>query len=378
MLNLYTSVILITLLLLSITAADIISNRLITKETKKLSIIVCILIGSATLGECVGFLTNGASASWIPLHTFAKLIEFCATPMIGIIIAVAYGAVRKPKIALIVSAVHAVVECISLKFGWIFRVDSENIYNREKFYWIYVLAFTGSLIYGLVSIIRNDQKYHTQTDSALILTFILLITGIIIQFIDSDIRIDFLCVTIANLILYNRYCKMILQIDALTHLLNRRCYETSIGSLNSDALLMFFDVNKFKLVNDTYGHSAGDICLQRISAQLQNVYGKYGNCYRIGGDEFCVILNKNFDSVESLNNNFKSAIFKEKEKDKRIPDVAIGYAFFDVKNSHIQTVIEKADAMMYKNKHAAENTVTPISGSQKQAAWTMHLDSAGL
>lgn len=142
MLNLYTSVILITLLLLSITAADIISNRLITKETKKLSIIVCILIGSATLGECVGFLTNGASASWIPLHAFAKLIEFCATPMIGIIIAVAYGAVRKPKIALIVSAVHAVVECISLKFGWIFRIDSENIYHREKFYWIYVLAFT--------------------------------------------------------------------------------------------------------------------------------------------------------------------------------------------------------------------------------------------
>lgn len=378
MLNLYTSVVLITLLLLIVTKADILTNRLITKQTKKLSIIVCVLIGSASLGECAGLLANGASASLIPIHAFAKLIEFCATPLIGITVAVAYGAVKKPKIALIVSAFHAVVECISLKFGWIFRIDSENIYHREKLYWIYVLAFTGSVIYGLVCIIRNDQKYHTETDSALILTFILLITGIIIQFTNSEIRIDFLCVTIVNLILYNRYCKMILQIDALTHLLNRRCYETSIGSLNSDALLLFFDVNKFKLVNDTYGHSAGDICLQRISAQLQSVYGKYGNCYRIGGDEFCVILNKNFDSIEALNNNFKMAISKEKEKDERIPEVAIGYAFFDVKNSHIQTVIEKADAMMYKNKHESESTVTPVSGSQKQAAWTMYLDSAGL
>lgn len=378
MLNLYTSVVLITILLLCVTKADIITNRLITKHTKKLSIIVCLLIGSASLGECIGLLANGASASLIPLHAFAKLIEFCATPLIGITVAVAYGAVSKPKIAIVIAAAHAIFECIALYFGWIFLIDSENIYHREKLYWIYVLAFAGSLIYGLVCIIRNDKKYHNQTDCALILTFVLLITGISIQFMNSYIRIDFLCVTIANMILYNRYCKVILQVDALTHLLNRRCYETSIGSLNSDALLLYFDVNKFKQVNDTYGHSAGDICLKKIAAQLQNVYGKYGNCYRIGGDEFCVILNKNFDGVEILNNNFKNAISQEQENDERMPDVAIGFAFFDVKNSHIQTVIEKADAMMYKNKHEAEKTAPPKSDSKKPASWTMYLDSASL
>lgn len=378
MLNLYTSVVLITILLLCVTKADIITNRLITKHTKKLSIIVCLLIGSASLGECIGLLTNGASASLIPLHAFAKLIEFCATPLIGITVAVAYGAVSKPKIAIVIAAAHAILECIALYFGWIFLIDSENIYHREKLYWIYVLAFAGSLIYGLVCIIRNDKKYHNQTDCTLILTFVFLITGISIQLMNSDIRIDFLCVTIANMILYNRYCKVILQVDALTHLLNRRCYETNIGSLNSDALLLFFDVNKFKQVNDTYGHSAGDICLKKIAAQLQNVYGKYGNCYRIGGDEFCVILNKNFDGVEVLNNNFKKTINQEQENDERMPDVAIGFAFFDEKNSHIQTVIEKADAMMYKNKHEAEKTAPPKSDSKKPASWTMYLDSASL
>lgn len=378
MLNLYTSVVLITILLLCVTKADIITNRLITKHTKKLSIIVCLLIGSASLGECIGLLTNGASASLIPLHAFAKLIEFCATTLIGITVAVAYGAVSKPKIAIVIAAAHAILECIALYFGWIFLIDSENIYHREKLYWIYVLAFAGSLIYGLVCIIRNDKKYHNQTDCALILTFVLLITGISIQLMNSDIRIDFLCVTIANMILYNRYCKVILQVDALTHLLNRRCYETNIGSLNSDALLLFFDVNKFKQVNDTYGHSAGDVCLKKIAAQLQNVYGKYGNCYRIGGDEFCVILIKNFDGVEILNNNFKKAINQEQKNDERIPDVAIGFAFFDEKNSHIQTVIEKADAMMYKNKHEAEKTAPPKSDSKKTAAWTLYLDSASL
>lgn len=378
MLNLYTSVVLITILLLCVTKADIITNRLITKHTKKLSIIVCLLIGSASLGECTGLLTNGAAASLIPLHAFAKLIEFCATPLIGIIVAVAYGAVSKPKIAIVIAAAHAIFECIALYFGWIFLIDSENIYHREKLYWIYVLAFAGSLIYGLVCIIRNDKKYHNQTDCALILTFVLLITGISIQFMNSDIRIDFLCVTIANMILYNRYCKVILQVDALTHLLNRRCYETNIGSMNSDALLLFFDVNKFKQVNDTYGHSAGDVCLKKIAAQLQNVYGKYGSCYRIGGDEFCVIMNKNFDSVEILNNNFKKAISHEQQNDNRMPDVAIGYAFFDEKNSHIQTVIEKADAMMYKNKHEAKVSAVPESKPEKQTAWTMYLDSASL
>lgn len=71
-------------------------NRLITKETKMKSVITCLLIGMAALGECAGVLTNGASVSFILLHKIAKVIEFSAAPAIGVAAAMAYGDVKKP------------------------------------------------------------------------------------------------------------------------------------------------------------------------------------------------------------------------------------------------------------------------------------------
>ena len=53
------------------------------------------------------------------------------------------------------------------------------------------------------------------------------------------------------------------------------------------------DANDFKLINDTYGHQCGDWALAKISEAILNVYSKVGFCYRIGGDEFCVILRQN-------------------------------------------------------------------------------------
>lgn len=82
MFDLYTAVILTAILLLSTTIADVVTNRLITKKMKIRSMIACLLIAASALGECIGVLTNGASASLIVLHKAAKLIEFsCASAM---------------------------------------------------------------------------------------------------------------------------------------------------------------------------------------------------------------------------------------------------------------------------------------------------------
>ena len=94
----------------------------------------------------------------------------------------------------------------------------------------------------------------------------------------------------------------------------------------------------------------GDICLKKVAEQLRNVYGKYGLCYRIGGDEFCVILQDSFEKVEELNRQFASAIRNMKEEDGRMSDVSMGYAYYDEAVSHIRNVIEEADAMLYRNK----------------------------
>lgn len=76
----------------------------------------------------------------------------------------------------------------------------------------------------------------------------------------------------------------------------------------------------------------------------------YGFCYRIGGDEFCVIMYKQRNRLEELNRQFKNAVENLSEGNVRLSGVALGYAYYDENKSNIQTVIKKADEMMYKNK----------------------------
>lgn len=350
MFDMYTAVVLITVLLLSITAADILTSRLITTETKQRSVLVCLLIAGAALSEWIGVVTNGAPPAWLLLHKCAKMTEFCLTPAVAVAVATAYGESRHSKHAVAIVIVHAVFECIALFPGWVFRIDAENVYHRGGLYWVYISVFSAAVLYGFFCIAQGSQKYQASFDCTMGLTLLMLVTGITIQMFRSDIRIVFLCVAISNTLLYNRYCSITLQVDAVTHLLNRRCYENSLGNMESKAILLFFDINRFKQVNDTYGHYVGDICLRNVAAQLRKVYGKHGSCYRIGGDEFCVILNRNPEQLNMLNRKFREAIEAVRTQDPRMPDVAIGYAHYSAGTSHIQDVIEEADAMMYQNK----------------------------
>ncbi len=88
------------------------------------------------------------------------------------------------------------------------------------------------------------------------------------------------CSAVDVLMVYILYSELTQKIDTLTHLLNRRSYESRLASLRGHAVIYYFDVDEFKSVNDTFGHGVGDAVLAEV-----------GYCYRIGGDEFCIIAN---------------------------------------------------------------------------------------
>jgi diguanylate cyclase (GGDEF)-like protein len=83
--------------------------------------------------------------------------------------------------------------------------------------------------------------------------------------------------------------------DSLTGLGNRRRLVADLDRALADRtdaeprLLAIFDLDGFKLYNDTFGHPAGDVLLSRLAANLDAVVGPAGSCYRLGGDEFCVL-----------------------------------------------------------------------------------------
>lgn len=112
------------------------TNKLITKGTKIKTVITCLLIMGSALGECVGVYTNGAPVSFVVPHKIAKLAEFSLAPAIGVAVAIAYGDVKRPKLAVGLTAAHALFECVAMRFNWVFSIDAQNIYHREALYLI--------------------------------------------------------------------------------------------------------------------------------------------------------------------------------------------------------------------------------------------------
>ncbi len=83
--------------------------------------------------------------------------------------------------------------------------------------------------------------------------------------------------------------------DALTGLGNRRALGRRLDEFfvtkPGNSLLLLFDLDGFKAYNDTFGHGAGDALLQRLGGRLRDTVGDRGSVFRLGGDEFCILVN---------------------------------------------------------------------------------------
>ncbi len=140
--------------------------------------------------------------------------------------------------------------------------------------------------------------------------------------------------------------------DELTKLGNRRALFTSLEEKisNKSGVVLYIDVNDFKVVNDQFGHETGDLVLRECAFLLQS---SEGTAYRIGGDEF-VLLKDNSDlaHVEGVLENLHARV-KPLTAQYGI-SLSIGTAFFSPSLSWTpDSLLTKADSQMYqaKKKH---------------------------
>ena len=123
--------------------------------------------------------------------------------------------------------------------------------------------------------------------------------------------------------------------------------------MKSLSYILILDIDNFKTINDTFGHSEGDKCLISVADRIRTIYGKYGFCYRIGGDEYGVIVYKNLDRLESLNEKFQKAVDELRGQYSDLFGVSAGFAYYD-KTLEINRVLKDADEMMYNHKKRKE------------------------
>ncbi len=167
-------------------------------------------------------------------------------------------------------------------------------------------------------------------------------------------------------VVWRRYLSVQEQIalDPLTKLYNRKKLDKYIANekewKNSVFTIFYLDLNKFKPVNDAYGHLIGDKLLIGFAARLMQRFDKRTIRIRVGGDEFVVIIHSDLDEANIQRVVQRLIAMAEEEfiiDDFKIQiSTSVGYAKFPNDGATIQEVLEKADAMMYAEKQKKKGT----------------------
>ena len=154
--------------------------------------------------------------------------------------------------------------------------------------------------------------------------------------------------------------------DGLTSLGNRTAYLEQLDTYAKSSIsalgIVFLDINDLKIVNDTKGHAVGDELIKTASAIIRESFGKYGKSYRIGGDEFCVLLeDENLQSVyETALAHFNQLVDRANTDNPFHVEIRIAHGFSICQQptaEKIEESIRIADRAMYANKAKLKGTV---------------------
>ncbi|ADL35169.1 GGDEF/EAL domain-containing protein [Butyrivibrio proteoclasticus B316] len=171
--------------------------------------------------------------------------------------------------------------------------------------------------------------------------------------------------------LYQKRIEQQAYTDFLTGLYNRMCCEKDLAKYVDDArnsgrtgALMYLDLDDFKHINDSLGHQYGDVLLQDISKAMSRIEGISNSCYRMGGDEFVIIVPPdNYHLMDKIIEEIKDAFATPwylKDTDYYCT-MSMGLVRFPENGDNVPELIRKSDVAMYEAKKSGKNRIAEYS-----------------
>lgn len=326
------------------------TNQYISRDHKKGFFIAFLGEFFIIVFEIASIFLNGASTDFKPLHFLSNYLGFLLSPIMIVFFAASIGKFHRLKGPIIAIGVYFILFNILVSTKQLFFIDINNTYHRGNLFFLYMVSFFVAVTYLLYETLRYSQKGFLQHRIFACLLSVCFIVSCSIQSFNSAVYTTRIAV-VFNLCIYYAYDVEFTNLfDRLTGVLNQGTYLRKIKKLKPQQTLVILDIDNFKDINDNYGHQLGDSCLCIVSQAVKSTFGNYGHCYRIGGDEFAVILRKE-SKVESLITRFeRNFADKTKELSYQV-NVSIGYAKYEI-NDSVESVVQCADFNMYNNKKA--------------------------
>ena len=329
-------------------------SETLSKKQKRGFFLAFVLIAGISVLEVITLVVDGLPPGYRWLNITANYLGFGLSP--AVCICLVYVLDRKTALrreirtAVRIEIGYLIFLFVTIPCGMVFSVSADNIYSRGPHFYIYVVMYFGAILYLSASTVITAREFQNRSRLLIYPLILFVMAETIIQVALPELHVTWLCVTLLS-VLYFIYCsEMWNQLDALTGLLNQNSYLNRTAEMRrSGGVLVVFDVDDFKQVNDRYGHLQGDVCLAEIARCIKKAYAHCGYCYRIGGDEFCVLL-KNADREARCAQEFERQLALRREVVHCLPRVSMGSA--PISGEDLLAVKDQADREMYRCKKA--------------------------
>jgi len=258
--------------------------------------------------------------------------------------------------------IMGVLLIVNLFTGFLFYTDESGTYHRGPLFVVqYLLSYAYVFITCLrafVGLFDPKKKQQRKTLLALALFPVAPAGAGILQFVWPQLPLACMALSLATLIMYLNWMDEVVSVDPLTRLNNRKQfsfhYEHMQKTGDTDSVYLFLiDANRFKTINDTYGHIQGDQALIRIAEALRSAcrrLPKRANIARFGGDEFVILAS--VDSPEDLMREIHASLEDMNRRNPVPYELTVSIGVTPVRpDMDMADAIAKADEQMYINKH---------------------------
>ena len=324
----------------------------------------------STFVEIVTFAIDGRPGSWMYAAGYISNTLLFALAPVTLYLWVDYIEnlfvkdleVCRYRVAFRGALVAAILLMVLANFytGILFQIEEGNVYVRGP--WFVSQVMLNVLIAGqaYLTLFLNRRKLNPVMLWSLMLFPLLPIIGVLIQTLFYGTTATLSFKTIALLLIYINVQRAMIFIDPLTGLENRRCIDLlvkAMGECRREVLYagMMLDIDNLKMVNDLYGHAAGDQAIRRTAELLRGSLRKTDFVARYAGDEFLVVMEVEdrmalLKAVERIQDAF--SLFNETSGYPWKLEVSMGYDTFVYQTpEEVEQALREIDLKMYEEKN---------------------------
>lgn len=250
---------------------------------------------------------------------------------------------------------------------WIIYVNEKNRNTQSDLFFLQNIIVYGYIFTGAIASFiqfRKDFDLEKQKNSMHLFIYSLLpLFGKGIETIFPKIHVATTTIIISIVMFFLGSMKKEIQLDSLTQLNNRRQFEQYLQRITKSSnqkkiFLIFFDINNFKKINDTYGHMEGDKALIIVAQVLKDIFSNTkAFLSRYGGDEFAVILAKEEGEVLPYLQKIDVSLVEISGNLPYTLSLSVGYSIYGEEDAtSIETFVQAADKKMYCDKEEKKKT----------------------